>query len=252
MKRINSILLIVGLLGSGIIPASLQAQEIGKGHQLMQAGDYGAAKEIYLSLQTQGKISVALYYNLGIACYELEQYPESILYFEKALKLDPGHRPSQHNLRLANRQIDNEFIEVPDFFLLRWWKTISLSLPLWVWTLFFFLSLVLIVMAFYLYQLSGHPDRTRLGKKLFYPLVILALIIFIAGISRHTQLSNMAGAIIMDQTGIYEGPDKRSEQLYELVPGTRVKILDRIGDWIKVELINKEQGWIPEQAAGKI
>jgi len=38
MKRINSILLIVGLLGSGIIPASLQAQEIGKGHQLMQAG----------------------------------------------------------------------------------------------------------------------------------------------------------------------------------------------------------------------
>lgn len=53
------------------------------------SGKFQEAVENYMSILKSGFESSALYYNLANAHYKLNHVPESIYYYEKALKLNP-------------------------------------------------------------------------------------------------------------------------------------------------------------------
>ena len=74
-----------------------------KATTLYQKGDYTQAAAVYSSILKSGKESSALYYNLGNTYYKLNNVPESIYYYEKALQLDPENADAKNNLIFANQ-----------------------------------------------------------------------------------------------------------------------------------------------------
>ncbi|MBK8663673.1 MAG: SH3 domain-containing protein [Ignavibacteriales bacterium] len=58
--------------------------------------------------------------------------------------------------------------------------------------------------------------------------------------------------ILMAEENIYPAPDRRSEILYDLTAGEKLKITDSLDKWYQVELINREKGWILKDNIEKI
>ncbi|MDL2230631.1 tetratricopeptide repeat protein, partial [Alistipes sp. OttesenSCG-928-L06] len=61
-----------------------------------------------------------MYYNMGNAYYKDNQIGKAILYYNKALRLDPGNDDIKHNLTVANTYVRDRIESVPEFFLKTW------------------------------------------------------------------------------------------------------------------------------------
>jgi len=66
---------------------------------------YLEAIDNYLKIVDLGYESADLYYNIGNACFKLEDFPTAILYYEKAKKLDQNKEDILFNLSVANTKI---------------------------------------------------------------------------------------------------------------------------------------------------
>src|SRR5574344_2121183 len=66
--------------------------------------NYPAAIEAYDSLMKQG-VSSELYYNLGNCYYRSGNKGMAVLYYEKALKLEPDNRMAQANLDFIHTKL---------------------------------------------------------------------------------------------------------------------------------------------------
>jgi tetratricopeptide (TPR) repeat protein len=252
-NRKTKILLLTSLLISCFsISGSAQDATLARAHQLLQNKEYEAAGQQYGQLIEAGYEGLALYYNYAISQYELGNFPEAILFFEKTLKMDPHHRAARHNLDLANKKLDLEFIPVESFFLHRWWKNFVLSLGVPAWTILAFFLLLSAVASFFFYLFGREDHHRKWGMRAFYPALVLFVFLLISAFERYEFRMDDSRAIVLNNVSLHEGPDQRSEQLYELLPGTKIRIIDQLGEWIKVELINREQGWMKEQGFERI
>ena len=95
--------LLVGLPVAG--QSKVEQMVFEKANQLYLNGEYSAAREEYQKIINSGFESMELYYNLGNTFYKLGQIPSAILYFEKALILNPKDLDIQFNIDLANRLV---------------------------------------------------------------------------------------------------------------------------------------------------
>ena len=67
-------------------------------NKLYQQGQYEPALERYNAVILSGSESADLYYNMGNAAFRANSIGHSILYYEKALKIEPTHEDAIHNL----------------------------------------------------------------------------------------------------------------------------------------------------------
>ena len=61
------------------------------GNLAYNTGNYDQALSVYNKIIDAGLESAPLYYNMGNTYYKIKEYPMAILYYEKALKLDPSN-----------------------------------------------------------------------------------------------------------------------------------------------------------------
>ena len=98
--------------------------------------NYRAALDGFAAIEEAGYVSPDLYYNMGNCCYKLgHQLGRSILYYEKALKLDPAYEDAAVNLEIAREGTLDRIEAVPEFILLTWFKAFrdTLSSDAWAW-----------------------------------------------------------------------------------------------------------------------
>lgn len=175
-----------------------------------------------------------------------------MLYFEKALKYDPNNKDIQQNIYLTKRKIDSEIVELPVFFLKRWWNNISNIFSLGIWTFFsilFMFTLVISIGLLWFYKTGRLTSYTN------YFIIISIILFTISAFASNTvknQIFNNKNAILIKGNDIYTGPDTRSEILYKLMPGEKLILEDSLDNWYKVQLMNKEIGWINKKDLLKI
>ena len=97
-------------------------------NSLYQEGRYEAALENYREIASSGFESSDLYYNMGNASFRSNNIGYAILYYEKALNLEPSHEYASHNLEFAARYRVDTFEEVPELFLRTWIRIILQTL----------------------------------------------------------------------------------------------------------------------------
>lgn len=180
-------------------------------------GRWEDAIDGYTAISRSGLESADLYCNIGSAYFKAEDYPHAVLYYERALKLDPSCSDARYNLEVVSGFIQDRIDPVPEFVLKTWTKSVCYILDSDAWAALFIVFLLLAVasVSFSLWQRSDYMRADR-------------------------------AVVMRPVTSVKSSPsDEASTDLFILHEGTSVRILDTVGDWNNIELADGRQGWIP-------
>ena len=227
----------------GTMCCTLQAQEAAQlwseAAQQYQREDYAAAIKIYQSLEGSNP-SDELYYNMGNCYYQLDSIAAAILYFERALKVNPRMDEAEENLKLARARMDDPIIAIDEFFLLSWIRSISNGLPPLVW------GILLIGSLWTVSWLYVNNFRKKIDVKLRYKIISLGVVLMIAGLGymSYHELKREDLAVLRYDSDLHIAPDPQSQIVRSLEGGEKLHVLDSLDAYLKVRLVNFEVGWI--------
>lgn len=209
-------------------------------------GDWEAAKEAWAAIDASGLESPELYYNLGNAFFKTSDYAHAILYYERALKLDPSYSDARFNLEFANEFIQDKIESVPEFFVKTWIRKTDYLLSSDAWTVMFFIFLALALAGILLYMLSGDGGKRRLGFFGFIAALVIAAVCLAFAASQKADYNKADSAIITTPvSSVKSSPGAESaKDLFMLHEGTKVRLMDSVGEWYNIELSDGRQGWI--------
>jgi tetratricopeptide (TPR) repeat protein len=224
---------------------SKAASDFEQGNLQYQKNDFKGAIETYNRIIKSGYEAPEVYYNLGNCFYKTNNIPESILNYERALKLAPRDEDIQFNLKLANLKVVDKIQTVDQIFFKRWLESLSnyfTTDSAAAYTIIF-MWIALIVLAFFVISWS------TIFKKAFFYLGALLLVCSIAFLLISYDRNNSVNAVsagIVFNPSVYvkSAPNDKSTDLFILHEGTKVQILDNVGSWKKIRLMNNNEGWV--------
>ena len=215
-----------------------------KGVSAYADGRWDEAREAWTAIAAQGLESAGLCYNIGNACYKNGDNAGAILWYERALKVDPSLEDARVNLEFVRSQIQDRIEEVPEFFLKTWGRKMCWLLSSNVWAV---LCLVLLggTLAMLLLFLLGRGGARKAGFFTGLVLLVLCLLcLYFASWQRSDALKHDSAIVTEAVTEVKSSPGS-GISLFVLHEGTKVKILETVGDWNNIELSDGRQGWLP-------
>ena len=236
-----------------LMPAAMNAQQKEYSDPLWNAanlayveGRWNDAIDGYELISGMGLESAALYCNTADAYFKAGNVPEAILYYERALKLDPSYEDARFNLVLLNSTIQDRIDPVPEFVLKAWSRDICYIMDSNAWAVCFIVLFALTLAMALLFILSPSVAGRRTG--FFTGIVMLLLASFALTFSVWQKKDYMKAddAVIMRPVvSVKSSPSaEASTDLFILHEGTKVKIIDEVGSWNNIELADGRQGWI--------
>jgi tetratricopeptide (TPR) repeat protein len=223
------------------------------GIELYSSGKYNEALGIWVELYNSGIRSSELDYNIASAYYKLNNIPGSLLFYERALLLDPADEDSRYNLQIARRLVVDKFVEIPELFFVSWFNFVSLVLSTNVWAI---TSIVCFIVFLVLGSIYIYSSRYRL-KVIGFWLAILMLLMSIAALSfslrnRSLVINNQDAIIFSPVVNGKSSPDNSGTDLFVLHEGTKVTVEDEVGNWYEIRLSDGNKGWVPSDCLEKL
>jgi tetratricopeptide (TPR) repeat protein len=228
--------------------ASSQEELIVKGNQFYQSGNFAQAAQLYQQVVTDGYESPTLYYNLGNSYYRLGKIGYAILNYERAQRLAPNDDDIAHNLALANSRIVDKIDNIPPFLLLRWWESLLAFFTIsgWTYTAYFFYILVLLSIALFFFTKSPFRQKLSLYSAAGFIFLLIITSTFLA-IRMNRELNYKNGVVIEQAVTVKLSPDDKSTDAFVLHEGIKVRLEDKVNDWIRIRLKDGKVGWLPEK-----
>ena len=225
--------------------------------------DYTAAIKLYEEAASEEGVSTDLYYNIGNAYYRNGQNGKAILYYSRALKLDPTNEDAMTNLdfvktKIVDKQDDNlTLTEKVD-------KNIVTLFTADGWAIVTFISFLLLILCIVGYIFLNAVRYRKISFFMGLILIISTIFCIIYSFKSAKRISSDSSAIIIDEsvqlsTSPRVAKDK-SEQAYFLHEGTRLEIVDSVrvstdADnplWYEVVVDNTHRAWISAKSVEKI
>ena len=209
------------------------------------AGQWDEAKRGWELIAEDGQVSAQLCYNLGCAYFKSGDVAHSILWFERALKLDPSYSDAKANLEYAESFTQDRIDSVPEFFLVKWVRGLRNSLSSDGWAVAFLVLLGCFMAMLVLFLLSrGAPRVVGFFAGLLFLMMASGSLGFSIA-SRAQSLDHSRLVVVSPVSVVRSAPDENSgTDLFVLHEGSRAKMLDEVGLWTKIELSDGRQGWI--------
>lgn len=237
----------------GINFAQPNAPLFDQANQAYENKKFAEASELYESILATGDFSVELYYNLGNSYYRNSELGKAILNYERALRLQPADSDIQHNLAVAQQQLVDDFSTVDSFFLNRWWNNVANSLSSSAWSIIGLVILWLGIGGLILWQIGKVREQRKRGFFAGGILLLISMIPFSLALTQQANETDSKTAIILEkEITLHSAPDAESTEILQLHEGSKVKLLDDLGEWYKVRLVNGEQGWLPKGGFEKV
>jgi len=234
------------LLTSGIDPELADLDSLFLvANDLYQQGQYEQALERYNAVILGGKESADLYYNMGNAAFRSNSIGHAILYYEKAIKLDPAHEDAIHNLDFVSRYRLDAFDQVPVLFLGNWISGFVQLLPEHLWSILAMICFVVILCGLLIYLFSRHMLLKKLGFISGLAALMLFVITLISAISRHRDIVNPdSGIILAPSVVVRSSPSESGTELFILHEGTKIEVNEEVSGWQNIKVIDGREGWI--------
>jgi tetratricopeptide (TPR) repeat protein len=247
-------ILITLFLISGIALQASDTQVVIAQANKAYTGEYFAnAAELYKKVIQTGYESPELYYNLGNTYYKLNELASAILYYEKARKMDPGNDDINFNLSVANSKIADKIEPLPELFYKRWFRTLRESFAVDEWGRISVATLILALISGFIYFISNRMIFRKAGFWFSIVFFVTMLFSLFFAYQNYRILNNNKEAIIFSPTiTIKSSPDEKSVDLFVLHEGTKVRLIDNIGNWYEIRIANGSVGWIEASAIQKI
>lgn len=251
MKR--HIIILILLLTGVAARAQFSEQELvavwDRANTAYANADYSRAIVTYDSLVVAGYTGKKLYYNLGNAWFKNGGIGRAILNYNRALKIDPSDPDTRHNLKIANAHIKDNIEAVPEFFLASWIRSWRRSMSTDAWAVVSLVTLAVMLAAILVFLLS---NRLLLRKTGFYTaLAAFAICMFAVyfSIGQKRDIESSDNAIVTASAiAVHSSPDKSSKEIFMLHEGTKVEILESLGEWKEIAIADGNKGWIHRSA----
>jgi len=218
-------------------------QAFEKGNKQYINENYSLAISIYDSILRTGLESSELYYNLGNCHYKTNDWANAIWHYEKSLQLNNNEKII-HNFELAKLKIIDRIEPLPQLFYKKWWSNLTQTLSTKVWQILTLFSISFIFILQLLSQFSSL--KSKLITKIFSTITIIVLLI--TQTSYHNNFTKKEAIIFSEAITVNSAPTINSTNLFILHAGSKVEIIDSIGDWINIKIANGNSGWIKNQA----
>jgi tetratricopeptide (TPR) repeat protein len=207
----------------------------------------------YQAIIDSGYASADLYYNMGNAAFRSNKLGFSVLYYEKALKLDPSHEESQKNLIHISRYKEDQLENVPELFIRRWVRSFYQLFPLQLWSYAAIVLFALMLAGILIYIFSSGLTLKKTGFFTGLASLLLFILSLSAAVNRHREFVSPDSAIIINPSVVVKStPSLSGTDLFVLHEGTKVKTDERVSGWIEVTISDGRVGWIPEESLAVI
>ncbi|MBI9071568.1 MAG: tetratricopeptide repeat protein [Melioribacteraceae bacterium] len=251
MKKIVLIYLLV--IGFTSVCYSQVEDLIVKGNSAYQEEKFTEAISLYTQIIGQGYESAALNFNLANSYYRNGELGNSILFYEKALKLDSEHEDAIYNLGIANAHTVDKIKELPKLFIAKWWDSLVSLFSISGWSnIVIILDLTLVILIgvyFFFRNISTQRLIFILGSANLLLLVFTAILLF-SRVEKETSTDH--GVLLTDTISVKVSPDEKSNDAFVLHEGVKFAIEDELQDWSKIKLSDGKVGWLPKNSFGTI
>lgn len=237
-------ILLFALLSAGIA-ANAENKLWTEANDAYSMGQYESALNSYRQIEDAGYQSYKLFYNMGNAYYKLGQNGKAILYYEKALKLDPAGADAKNNLQIARLQTLDKIEVVPEFVVSTWIKDVRNLMSSNSWAYFAVALLAVVVVLMLLFKFAPTSGQRKLSFVLACVAFLLAVfaVLFAAGLRANANSEDEA-VVMVPVSNIKSAPNSTGNNLFILHEGSKVQIIEEAGQWCRIEISDGRQGWM--------
>lgn len=249
MKRLFNLILAL------LFASALFAQDnlLQKANELYTKEQFKEAIDGYNQILMANLESPEVYFNLGNAYYKTKQYSKAILNYERAQLLSPDDEDIAFNLQVANQHVVDSIQELPGIFIVRWWNSLVNSQTTDVWALISIVSFLLFLTLAGLYFFARSGNMRRFAFWTACLLFIFSMFSWSFAAQQKSRLVNHSFAIVMQPTvTVKSSPSEKGTNLFVVHEGLKVKITDKLGDWLEVRLSDGNKGWLMADSIERI
>ena len=245
MKQVIFIILLTVLA----LPVMANNANIDRANQAYKQELYNEALKLYFQEAEQTGVSSSLYCNIGDTYYRLKDNVHAVLYYERALLLDPSNSDARFNLEFVRGKMQLPD-DAGDSWFSNWVDQTVSRLSSNTWAIITFL-LFLAGVAAYLFM-----DNVLVRKIGFFGgavMIVLSILANLAAFHVYHKATSGNGAIIMPESVTLStaprAPRDKQGEAFKLQQGTRVEIVDSIvdkstGTWLQVSTAGGHKAWI--------
>ncbi|MBN2497118.1 MAG: tetratricopeptide repeat protein [Deltaproteobacteria bacterium] len=217
-------------------------------------GEYDKAIGEYQKLIQAGLVHPDLYFNLANAYYRANRKGLAVLFYEKALAIDPSDAAAQSNLAMVRKELIDKVV-MPEGG--------AVGVPLWHgfirglspgWLTWTFLVLYGLLFASMIgRRLTASRPLKRLLFWINVPLISVVCVFgFLLGSRIYIQKRVHHAVVIAPTANLREGPERTAEVTLEVHEGLKVLLLTEVGDHVRVRLANGVEGFLLNSQLGRI
>lgn len=249
MKRILSLLFLFCMtLWAGA------SNLIEQGDSAYSANDFSKAIDCYNRAISQYGTSPQLYYNLGNAYYRADSVAQSILAYNRALKLDPSYKDARYNLQFVNEKFNLKAADRSATSIFVDDLTYAVHPDTWAWISLGLFILLLSGIAAYTYLRSTLYRKIGFFSAiLLLPLMVIAIVIAFKAHSAVT--SDNSCIVIVPSAQLSTAPSapvSPAQQAFTVPEGYRFVIQDFIATpldettdgWYEVKVDEDNSAWV--------
>ena len=253
MSRYIFNILIVGILSINNLIAVNVDVLMADANKSYSDGKFDDAVKAYESIVKQGYRSDILYYNLANAYYKTKNISAAILNYERALLLNPSDENTKFNLDLVKTFTVDRIEPLPEFFLITFFNKFRLFMSTngWAYTGLFFFIVSLVLAYFFWFTIN--PNFKRISFSVGLLTILITLLSFTFSFQQKNIIVDHRYGILMPSVvAVKSSPGDSGKDLFVLHAGTKVKIIDSVGDWFEIRVADGNIGWILKETMEKI
>lgn len=216
--------------------------------QAYEDAEWEKAYLLYDSVATEYR-SFELCYNAGNAAYKAGKLAQSILYYERAKKIDPTNDDLLVNLTIANERVVDRIETLPSLGVEDLISILTATNRLSTWTnaslLLNFLGFLLLIIYLFVNQRAWRKALLGIGLAL----IVTGLVSYGFAYATWSRVQANTTAVILDpKVDVKTSPSRSETNAFILHEGTLVKIQGENAEWYEIRLANGAVGWISKEA----
>lgn len=191
-----------------------------------------------------------VYYNLGCSYYRIDNIAKSLLWLERAARLNPSDEDVQFNLTLVRSKTIDKITPKHEMIIVSAFKRVVNMMSLEKWSIvnisLFILTFVFVSLFFFSNVLSFR----KIGLFMSALCLILCVLGNICAYQQRSMAMNHINGIIMSPAvTVKSTPTDSGSDLFVIHEGTRVEIRDSsMKDWFEIQIADGKIGWIPKNS----
>ena len=251
MKQVI-ITILLAVLALPIVAANANIE---KANQAYKQELYNEALKLYLQEAKASGVSSALYCNIGDTYYRLKDNVHAVLYYERALLLDPSNSDARFNLEFVRGKMQLPD-DAGDSWFSNWVDQTVSRLSSNTWAILAIITFLLFLAGVAVYLFMDNVLMRKIGFFGGAVMVVAGILANLAAFHVYHKATSGNGAIVMPESVTLSTAPReargKQEEAFQLQQGTRVEIVDSIADkangkWFQVSTAGGHKAWLKAQ-----